>query len=297
MKGSRYREAGQKLPLALPKGIVLSPDELTAHVEALRSQGEVEREKQGHHGKQHMGGSSGYKEVEVVFFNEQKSSVYVFDGSSRDETYVVLEVRGCEKGPLLLPPEISDSGGRWSSPEDRYLHLATYLVTCMSRLNLGDWSDRITMELNGEILVRYQAAVREKDWHKLWEDLMKPFATQRTAYRGVYRTQKAPDLFFGVSAKITNNSRKSETPTEVLTDNSSERDNARVPPSSSSNEGIPLPTAADWVDYWHQQNIPTRRTFIEFASDLGQAALPPRSNSSPDLSSTGISPDGRLFSL
>jgi hypothetical protein len=241
-----------------------------------------------------MSGSTGHREREVVLFNDQKSSVYVFDGRSTEETYVIMEVRGCEKGPLLLPPATSDNGGRWSPPEDRYLHLSAYLIKCMSNLQQGDWSDRISMQLNGDILVRYQAAVREDAWRTLWESLLKPFGAQRTAYRGVYRTQKAPDLFFGVNAKF---SRRRERTPDITTDNSSEIDNAKAGTSNSSeptNEGIPLPAAATWLEYWSHNDIPTRRTFIEFASDLGHAALPPRSNSSPDLAGTA---EVRFFSL
>jgi hypothetical protein len=72
----------------------------------------------------------------------------------------------------------------------------------MGQLQGEDWSDRIFTKLNGQILVRYQAAVREDHWRKLWEALLKPFAAQRTAYRGVYRTRRAPDLFFGVNARF-----------------------------------------------------------------------------------------------
>jgi hypothetical protein len=292
----------------VPKGIALSADELVAHVHALRSQAMIDSDKKD---KPHLSGSSCYKEAEVVLFNEQKSSVYVFDGSSPEDTYVILEVRGCEKGPLLLPPANADDGGsRWSPPEDRYLHLAAYLVVCMQRLSGRgeDWSDRISMSLNGEILVRYQAAVREKDWRQLWDGLIKPFGAQRTAYRGVYRTTKAPDLFFGVNAKYS--VRKSESvrvatppesianPPESTTDNSSERDTGNAPTSTSlSSDGIPLPTAADWLEFWHEHEIPIRRTFIEFASDFGEVAVPPRSNSSPDLLAGGVLPDQRFFSL
>jgi hypothetical protein len=300
--GSLGNKEGQGHQSDLLRGIVLSPDELAAHVQILRSQAVVDSAKQT---KPRTSESSGFREVEVVFFNDQKSSVYVFDGNSTEDAYVVLEVRGCEKGGLLLPPAASDNEKHWSPPENRYLHLANYLVLCMSRLQNGDWSDRISMYLNDETLVRYQAVVREKDWRTLWEALLKPFGMQRTAYRGVYKTQKAPDLFFGVNARFSKRDTDrtdSTIDTRSTTDNSSEHGNGKGPLSNYSEprqsiEGIPLPTATEWLEFWGRHEIPTRRTFIEFASDIGTATTPTRSNSSPDLSRTENSQVDRMFSL
>jgi hypothetical protein len=260
----------------LPQGITLTPDEIVAHADNLRSQGIVDLATDK---KLPVSKSSHRKEIEADIFNE-KRSVYVFDGYSMEETYVVVEVRGCEKGPPLLPKRSLDSDERWSPPEDRYQHFANYLVQCMWFLHEEDWSDRILPHIKGENLVRYQAAVREKEWRMLWEALLKPFADQRVAYRGVHKCRKAPDVFFGVNARFVHKK-------DVTSDESLGHRNGNTVPEEDllgeSKDGIPFPTASDWLEFWSHEDIPHRRTFIEFASGLGNLALPPRSNSFPDL--------------
>jgi hypothetical protein len=268
----------------LPKGITLSPDEIVAHADILKSQGLVDLATQD---KPSLSKSSQHKEVEAEIFND-KRSVYVFDGDSMEETYVIVEVRGCEKGPPLVPKRIVDGEERWGPPEDRYQHFAHYLVLLMRLLRQEDWSDRILPHMKGESLVRYQAAVREKEWRKLWEALLKPFAEQRVAYRGVHKCRKAPDVYFGVNARFVHKN-------DIASDESSGREHGRTatvkdPELSDLKDGIPLPSAAEWLDFWSNQDIPQRRTFIEFASSLGNLPLPPRSNSFPDLR-------GRVISL
>ena len=69
---------------------MLSPDDLAAHVQILRSQAVVDSAKQTK--KPRTSEAYGCREVEVVLFNDQKSSVYVFDGNSTEEAFVVMEV-------------------------------------------------------------------------------------------------------------------------------------------------------------------------------------------------------------
>ena len=41
-----------------------------------------------------------------------------------------------------------------------------------------------------------------EDWRRVWDVLLKPFATQRMEYRRLWRTSNAPDLFFGVEPRF-----------------------------------------------------------------------------------------------
>jgi hypothetical protein len=264
----------------LPKGIVLSPDELGAHVDDLRDLGVIPPGRQ-----EKVSCWSGSGELEIDIFNGQKSRVYVFDGETAEKKYVIVEVRGCNVGPLLLPPQSSDSDmlcQRWSPPEDRFIQLSDYLVQCMLLLKQEDWSGRIVQGIRGETLPRYQAAVEERYWRLLWDNLLKPFARQRAAYRGHYHCNKAPDMFFGVNARFVD--AETSTTTDGLLDNGQ----SEVPMEGSStrpemNEGVPLPAAAEWLDFWSQHTFPQRWTFIEFASNLGEVTRLSRSRSFPDL--------------
>lgn len=141
----------------------------------------------------------------------------------------------------------------------------------MERLRQQDWSSRILMRLDGKALAPYQAAVLEEHWRELWESLLKPFAAQRTAYRGAYKTKRAPDLFFGVLARFPTRAEAGEDATTTA-------------PSSESgpgNGGIPLPAAAEWLEFWSRQNLPQQRTFIDFAAAGAEFQRQRRSESAP----------------
>ena len=74
-------------------------------------------------------GSLTLRQVEAEVFKETRS-LYVFDDTPMVTTYIVIEVRGCEKGQPLLPNVDGDGTLQgWSPPEDRYQHFANYLVT------------------------------------------------------------------------------------------------------------------------------------------------------------------------
>ena len=83
-----------------------------------------------------------------------------------------------------------------------HFHFANYLRMLLVKLNGEDWGYRIQDNLNNQPLVNYQAAVAEEDWRTVWDALLKPFAEQRTAYRRHYKTKKAPEIFFGVQARL-----------------------------------------------------------------------------------------------
>jgi hypothetical protein len=155
-----------------------------------------------------------------------------------------------------------------------------------------DWSGRVVQELKGKQLVRYQAAVQERYWRRLWDILLKPFAAQRTAYRGYHKAKKAPDLFFGVNARFADVVTEGTT-IEGSTTNGydTELGQSSSAEDAEMNEGVPLPAAAEWLDFWSQQDFPQRWTFIEFASNLGEVNLPRRSRSFPDLNRPAASED------
>ena len=86
----------------LPKGIVLSPDELCVQFAGQAAKGahpsSSSAKAAAPDGKELAGEWAGFRECEVVISEEQKGSVYVFDANSTQETYVVVEVRGCTSG-------------------------------------------------------------------------------------------------------------------------------------------------------------------------------------------------------
>jgi hypothetical protein len=296
----------------LPSGIVLSPAELVAHVDELRVIGRVVDSLQH---DPPASKCSGPRQVDAVIFNDQKSRIHVFDGDTADEIYVIIEVRGCTKGPLLLPPQSSDGSMLWRPPEHIHIPLSIYLVQCLLLLEQEDWSGRVVQELKGKQLVRYQAAVQERYWRRLWDILLKPFAAQRTAYRGYHKAKKAPDLFFGVNARFadvvtegttiegsTTNGHDDVTEGTTIEGSTTNGHDTELGQSSSAedaemNEGVPLPAAAEWLEFWSQQDFPQRWTFIEFASNLGEVNLPRRSRSFPDLSRPAASEDENHFSF
>jgi hypothetical protein len=271
----------------LPHGIVLSQEELVAHVDHLRVLGVVDSLRHDTPASK----SCGPGQVEAVIFNDQKSRIYVFDGDTRDELYIVIEIKGLIAGPPLLPPQSSDGSMLWRPPEDIYIPLSSYLIELMLRLEQEDWSGRIMQELNGKKLVRYQAVVQERFWRKLWDTLLKPFAEQRTAYRGYYKCKRTPDLLFGVNARFVDDSEG--TTFDDATENGHDTELAQRSSAEDveMHEGVPLPAAAEWLECWSQQDFPQRWTFIEFASNLGEVNLPPRSRSFPDLSQPASSED------
>jgi hypothetical protein len=120
--------------------------------------------------------------------------------------------------------------------------------------------------------------VEEKYWRELWDVLLKPFNEQRTAYRRVTRCARAPDLFFGAKPRPC----ESEEPKADQTESATATHSPSSTPESHSDNGIALPEAAQWMEYWATAEIPTHRTFVDFAEHLSDRRFP-RCNSCPDL--------------
>jgi hypothetical protein len=282
---------GKEAPLDLPKGIVLSPDELCVQFAGQAAKGAHSSPSSAKaDGKELAGEWAGFRECEVVISEEQKGSVYVFDANSTQETYVVVEVRGCTSGPPLLPTRLPSGGLQWDAPDDRFMHLATYLAIAMRRLTGEDWSQKILPHMSGNYLVRYQAVVREEHWRLLWDFLMKPFNEQRSEYRRIHETHRAPDLFFGTKAKTCAPERKpdagqrgGEQDASTTASDGGKREDDGSGSEAASGGGLPLSGPAEWLEFWATAEIPQQRTFVEFASHLSQTGLPPRSKSEPDL--------------
>lgn len=288
---------GKKVLHRLPKGIVLTSDDLaelgkstTPSVStAATAPGSAKRLE----GKELTGEWSGVREDLVVTAGEEKVSRYVFTSTSvfstntSEESYVVLELRGCKGGPALVPIRDGDGELQWVQPHDRYMPVSTYLAMVMKVVLNENWAFKVLPHLNGVYLVRYQAAVREQDWRKLWDALSKPFAAMRTTYRRHYRVNKAPDMFFGVTAKSIND-RVTETLEDPQNENGEEQDGSQEATEAStekaaSSDGVPFSGAADWLEFWGAAEIPQQRTFVDFAIPQSDADAPRRSTSLPDL--------------
>jgi 8-oxo-dGTP pyrophosphatase MutT (NUDIX family) len=146
----------------LPKGIVLSPEELAAQLQLSQASGSrkildlAASKKNSESAEQPL-----CNEREVVL-SHNKAAVYVFDARDGEQIYVILEVRGCTAGPPLLPSKSEDGSVRWTPPADSYMHFASYLAMAMNRLTGEDWSLRVLPYLSSNYLVRYQAAIKDK---------------------------------------------------------------------------------------------------------------------------------------
>jgi hypothetical protein len=109
---------------------------------------------------------------------------------------------------------------------------------------------------------------------------MKPFNEQRSEYRRKLDTHRAPDMFFGAKARTCQPEKVPDAVPGGEQDASTAASDGKQDDETS--DGIPLPGAAEWLEFWQDTEIPTQRTFIEFASHLGQTGMP-RSSSAPDL--------------
>jgi hypothetical protein len=293
----------------LPRAITLTPDQLGAHIIGEKPTAELENLK----ARQLAGDWSAWTETEFVYTGEQKGSVFVF--AAPDSTgYVVISIKRCPDGPPLLPALTREGNFEWTPPEPAVGQFADYLRMLVVKLKGEDWGFRIQDSLNNQHLVSYQAAVAEEDWREVWDALLKPFTEQRTAYRRYYKTKKAPEIFFGVQAKLHdpalsettttsrtrgstrgtadsvdgNDSTEADPNAPVATDDSASGPSACVSglPSVEEVDGIVLPSAIDWLEFWGEagREIPRQRTFVNFASNLNESAFPRRSFSDPDLS-------------
>jgi hypothetical protein len=205
----------------------------------------------------------------------------------------------------------------WVEPSDFYLHFATYLAMTMSRLRGENWTQRILPHIRNNYLVRYQAAIKQEDWKMVWDTLLKPFGEQQIAYRKHYKTKTAPEMFFGVEAKpcepseqrdheqrdreqrVESHSTISKSTNAVSaeypsTESISTRDSSVAARTDSpdvsesdqrkeGDDGIFLPGAAEWMDFWQTTEIPEHNTFIDFAAQVDESGFLRRVRSAPDL--------------
>jgi hypothetical protein len=297
-----YHRRKERILQDLPKGLPLSREELAAQLVGADLEKRAARSKERRAAptseKKLSGEWSEWSEFELAFHDDGKQggAVYVFDAPS-EERYVVVGVCRCTHGPPLLPGEASGGGLEWTPPDTPELHLATYLATCMRRFSGVDWSDRIASHLNDQPLVFYHAAVKEDHWRELWDTMMKPFAEQRTLYRRIHKTKKAPELFFGVKPRIA--SRELDVSTAGSTSQTGHASSGDAGASAATTgpsvweteEGLRLPGAEAWLEFWRHTDIPTNRTFVDFAQSLTESVFPRRSTSSPDLSNLVVSED------
>lgn len=285
-------EHGKQAQADLPKGIVLSPEELAAQ---LRLQAVGSRNLLDLAAVKKDPGSErlicNCREVVAP-----KAKVYVYGPSDDEQSYVICEVRGCTAGPPLLPDKNEDGTYRWTAPGDPYIHFAMYLAMAMTRLTGRDWSMRVLPYLNGSYVVRYQAVLREEDWREVWDTLLKPFTQQRTVYRRFRKSARAPDIFFGVKAKLCEPGDLEDVdpanyaPSLTNTGTEEGGEGVTTPDMSSSADGseqtssvgVGLPRAAVWLDYWQNAEIPQYNTFVDFATEVDEKGFP-RSNSMPDV--------------
>jgi hypothetical protein len=271
----------------LPKAITLSPEDLEAHIPTMKPLSELANL----HSKNLAGAMSEWTEFELAYTGESKGSVSVYDSPGEDGTkYIVIMLKRCANGPPLLPMERNGSL-EWVAFEGDF-SCATYLKKLLERLKGDDWSSLILDDLNDQPLVWYQATVAEDNWRFVWDALLKPFSEQRRAYRGLYKTKKAPEIFFGVEARF-----QADVEAQLQTDApaSAESSRPRLPSViSTSNDtapaveaqisdtaGIEIPEAEDWFDFWRMRHIPQERTFIHFANALSDESFPRRSTSCP----------------
>jgi hypothetical protein len=225
--------------------------------------------------------------------------VYVFDGNDYEGTLLVVQVRHCVCGPPLLPYYEPSGALKWEVAADQYVHFATYLAMAMERLTGEEWAHRVLPHLNNTSLVRYQAVIKQEDFARMWATLLKPFGEQRVCYRRVHKSSKAPDIYFGVEAKpcdpveddstadkesVANTS--SAGGNTALTSGSaptSERTTSESGQIKESNDGIALPKASTWLDFWQSADIPQYNTFVDFAETVNESGFLRRTHSSPDL--------------
>jgi hypothetical protein len=224
----------------------------------------------------------------------------------------VIQVRHCRSGPPLLPTYDADGSLSWVVSADPYLRFDTYLAITLERLTGKSWSHRISQHLHDVKLVNYQAVVKQEDWRELWDTLMKPFGEQRMAYRHIHRVPAGPDIYFGVEAKPSfapENQKPGKTELTESTGDQADASLERVDLTSCNEEttassgsarssspeinpsgpfkdqqgdGIQLPKAADWLDFWQNTGIPQQRTFVDFAQHVNEREFR-RTMSLPDL--------------
>jgi hypothetical protein len=291
-----YRRGKADAISNVPKGFVLTAEELAQHVKYTNSNVSIGKLIDGNDPTM-VEKTGDLKQHELVISGEEKGCcVYVFDFNGYDETMLVVQVRHCVCGPPLLPKYEPDGSLRWEIAADQYVHFATYLAMAMERLTGEDWSHRILPHLHNTFLVRYQAVIKQEDFQFMWETMLKPFGEQRVCYRRFHKSSKAPDIYFGVEAKPCDPSDMPDDGTGDCKDENMSTTNTTsgyttsgsAPTSESgrqkeSTDGIILPKASVWLDFWQSADIPQNNTFVDFAETVNESGFLRRVHSSPDL--------------
>jgi hypothetical protein len=115
--------------------------------------------------------------------------------------FVVLMIHRCGRGPGMLP--VTGFAGEivWLAPPDVHITLTKYMHQFLGYFTGESWESRIIDVFDGNLLPRYQCAVKEEDWRLAWNTLQEPFVLMCAAYRRILGGKSAPHLRFGVPAR------------------------------------------------------------------------------------------------
>jgi hypothetical protein len=108
--------------------------------------------------------------------------------------YVVLEIKGCDRGPPLLIQK-----GKWSTPGDEHIPLRTYLSNLAEQ---GGKEIALVDSIDGRTFPRYQCATPKESWQETWLAIHRLFLEMRSAYRFLRGGKNAPNLWFGMTARL-----------------------------------------------------------------------------------------------
>jgi hypothetical protein len=86
----------------------------------------------------------------------------------------------------------------WLAPPDVHITLTKYMHQFLHYFTGETWEQRILDVFDGNLLPRYQCAVKEEDWRLAWDTLQDPFVLMCAAYRRILGGKSAPHLRFGV---------------------------------------------------------------------------------------------------
>jgi hypothetical protein len=112
--------------------------------------------------------------------------------------FVVLMIHRCGRGPGMLPVTGFSGEIVWLAPPDIHITLTKYMHQFLGYFTGESWEERILDVFDGNLLPRYQCAVREEDWRAAWDTLQEPFMLMCAAYRRILGGKSAPHLRFGV---------------------------------------------------------------------------------------------------
>jgi hypothetical protein len=112
--------------------------------------------------------------------------------------FVVLMIHRCGRGPGMLPVTGFSGEIVWLAPPDVHITLTKYMHQFLGYFTGESWEKRIIDVFDGNLLPRYQCAVKEEDWRLAWDTLQEPFVLMCAAYRRILGGKSAPHLRFGV---------------------------------------------------------------------------------------------------